>query len=115
MFRKSRTASCCTQATASSEAHRHHDVTVLALAVAYGAQHALALGILELELHLLRADRLQELDQVLGVEADLGPLSGEVDRERLARLAEFGRGRAHLDLAGLERQPHRTAAFRGEQ
>ena len=53
-----------------SDPHRHHDVAVLVVLALGGAQLAGGLGVFEFELHVAGADGLQEVQDVLGVEAD---------------------------------------------
>src|SRR5687768_16641860 len=85
----------------SGNPHRHDDVGVVvgeALRL-LGLSDALAVLVLELEEHVRRVDRREEIGDVSRVQSDVERLTGVLDGNGLARVAELGVGRGDRELA----------------
>src|SRR4051794_38867712 len=108
-----------------SDAHRHDDADVAAALGALGGAHQPRVELaVELELDLVAFHLAEELDEVLGVEADRERRAVVADVEALVRLAQVRVVARHLELAlvdaeldapGLVRRHDRDALERLER
>ena len=79
-----------------SDPHGHDDVAVLVVLAVGGAELAGGLGIFELEPYVAGADGLQEIQDVLRVEADGQGVALVAGLDRVFRFAGFGGGGGEL-------------------
>ena len=100
---------------ACSNPHRHHHVAVLELGVRnIRAELAGRLRVLELDAHLVGVGVLEEIEQVLRVEANGNHFARIGDLDRIFRFAGFGRRRRDFQLILLQPQANGARALVGK-
>src|SRR5689334_21907592 len=78
----------------------------------FGLDGRRALRRLERELHLVRRNVSQDLEQVIGIEADVERIAIEAHRELVLRLAKIGRLHTESEQRGVEREPNAVRLIR---
>jgi len=71
--------------TSASDAHRHHDIFVIVVAIFSRLELGLRVSILELKRNLRVADHVQKLLQVLSIETDNRRVAGVIGLNRFVR------------------------------
>src|SRR6185437_6469733 len=102
------------QRVSGLDPHRHDDVAVLRAVAGAGAELAGRDLVLDLQQHLVLGHRLEEILQVLGVEADHQRRAAELGLELFLRLAQVAGGGRQRQLVGLDLDPDGVAALVGE-
>ena len=100
----------------NSDPHGHNDVAVFVVVAFGGAELAGGLGVFEFEADFAGAGGFEEVDKILGVEADGQRLAGVGGFDGIFGLAGFRGGGGELEFAFFEAQADGTyAATNGHQ
>src|SRR6266852_95140 len=97
-----------------SDPHGHDDVAVLVIFTVGGTELSGGLRVFELEFYIAGTDCLQEIQNVLGVEADRERVALVAGFERVFRFTGFGRGGRQFHFALFEAQADSPRTLVGE-